>query len=104
MRTILGVFSLAVPLGLAAIMLIEPFFWPRGSGVFDVMRIVLGVFGIILMFGYISHASRSRKVPSEKRGLWISVLLFGNILALPFFWFWYIQKPAEAAGNHAADD
>lgn len=46
----------------------------------------------IVPIGFIVYLYKGSAVPSEKRGLWLALLLFGNVLALPFFWFWYIWR------------
>jgi hypothetical protein len=38
-----------------------------------------------------AYALASSAVPKPKRGLWAAVLFFGNMFAVPFFWFWYIR-------------
>lgn len=32
------------------------------------------------------------KVPKEKRSFWSGLIVFGNVGAAPFFWYWYIWK------------
>jgi hypothetical protein len=50
---------------------------------------VLGVFAMLLFFG--------DAVPKGKRLLWFFVLLLGNILVFPVFWFIYYRNwPADA--------
>jgi hypothetical protein len=44
---------------------------------------------------FIVYAFRSPTVPPAKRGLWVAVIVFGNIVALPFFWFWYVWQPSR---------
>jgi len=46
---------------------------------------------------YIVYVFRSRTVPREKRRLWVAVIVFGGLFALPFFWFWYVWQPARAS-------
>jgi hypothetical protein len=48
---------------------------------------------------YVVFALRSPTVPREKRGLWIAVIVLGNIVALPFFWFWYVRQPNNATST-----
>ena len=48
---------------------------------------------------FIVYALRSPTVPSGKRGLWVAVIIFGNIVALPFFWFWYIWEPSRVSNT-----
>ena len=48
---------------------------------------------------FIVYALRSPTVPSGKRGLWVAVIIFGNIVALPFLWFWYIWEPSRVSNT-----
>jgi hypothetical protein len=45
--------------------------------------------------GLIIYMYRVPYVPTEKRGLWVAVLLLAAFLAFPFFWFHYIWKPSR---------
>jgi hypothetical protein len=93
MGALIGILSIIIPVGLIIVVIAEPMAWPAGQDVFDVLRLVFGVAGILMMVGFIRHAVRSDAVPHEKRGLWVVVLLLGNILVLPFYWLWYIKQP-----------
>ena len=95
MRALAGFLSILPPVGLVVAALTEPLIWPRGGEIFDVLMLGLGLLGIATMIGYIWYAHRSAAVPADKRALWTSVLLFGNVFALPFFWFWYIRRSAQ---------
>ena len=95
MRAIAGLLSILPLVGLVAAALSEPLIWPRGGDFFDVLMLGLGLLGIATMIGHIWYANRSAAVPVDKRALWTTVLLFGNVFALPFFWFWYIRRPAQ---------
>jgi hypothetical protein len=46
---------------------------------------------------YVVYVFRSPTVPREKRGLWVAVIVFGGLFALPFFWFWYVWQPARVS-------
>lgn len=101
MRTLVGILSILIPLGLITVVIVEPIAWPHGGSLFDVLRLVLGVAGILMTIGFVRHAFRSDVVPRDKRGLWVAVLFLGNIFALPFYWFWYIRQPeAPSRGHH----
>ncbi len=97
MRTLVGILSILIPVGLIAVVIVQPLVWPTGPEVFDVLRLVLGVSGILMMIGFIRHTIRSDAVPRDKRGLWVVALLLGNILVLPFYWLWYIKQPQGPA-------
>jgi hypothetical protein len=96
MSRVIGMISALIPVGLFAVVLIEPLLWPRSTSIFISLRVILGISGLLMMAWFIHHVIRTNTVPAEKRGLWVMILLVGNIFALPFFWFWYIRK-AETA-------
>ena len=95
MRLISGVTSVLVPIGLLASSIIEPLVWPQGASFFDNALLILGALGLLTIFGFIWYTLRSNAVPSEKRTLWVVVLLFVNIFALPFFWFGYVREKRQ---------
>ncbi len=41
---------------------------------------------------FVIYALRTSAVPVGKRGLWVAVIILGNIFALPPFWFWYVWR------------
>ena len=55
--------------------------------------------GWLVTIAFITYALASSAVPKDKRGLWAAVLFLGNVLTLPFFWFWYIWRPSASAAN-----
>ena len=59
-------------------------FWILGTAV------VVG--GWVVTIGFIMFALNSVVVPKGKRWLWAALLLFGNFIVLPFFWYWYIWR------------
>jgi hypothetical protein len=96
MSRVIGMISALISIGLFAVVLIEPLLWPRSTSTFISLRLILGISGLLMMAWFIHHVIRTNAVPPEKRGLWVIILLVGNVFALPFFWFWYIRK-AETA-------
>lgn len=61
-------------------------------------------FGWILVISYIVYMYKTPYVPKTKRGLWLAVLLFANVFALPFFWFHYVWQPIQNPELVAVDD
>lgn len=96
MSRVIGMVSALIPLGLFTVVLIEPLLWPWSTSTFISLRFVLGISGLLMMAWFIHHVIRTNTVPPEKRGIWVMILLVGNIFALPFFWFFYMRK-AETA-------
>ena len=95
-----GVLSFAAPIGLFSTALTQSMSGPGDQSTFGTLRLVFGVSGIFLMVAYAIYAAMSSAVPSSKRGLWIAVIFFGNILVLPIFWFWYVRHGTAAVGKN----
>ena len=55
--------------------------------------------GWLVTFAFMAYALASSAVPKGKRGLWAAVLFFGNMFALPFFWFWYIWRASDRSAE-----
>ena len=93
MRTSIGILSVLIPIGLIASAIVEPMIWPRASSFFDTLLAALGAGALLMMVAFIWHAVRSGVVPDDKRRLWVVVLLFVNVFALPLYWFYYVRTP-----------
>ena len=48
-----------------------------------------------LMVIYIVHLFKTDRVPQDKKALWAVVLLLGNVLAMPVYWYFYIWKEPD---------
>ena len=61
---------------------------------------------ILLMFAltavYVIHVFRSDQLPSDRRIMWVIVLLFGNIVAFPIYW-WIYMRPGARGGEAPAE-
>ena len=94
--TIFGLLALLPTITLIAAASIEPIVVDPGNRelieVFDNIRLASGILIVATMLIFIGIARNSSTVPNEKRALWISLLLFANMFALPVFWFFYILK------------
>jgi len=55
---------------------------------------------MILMFAltavYVVHAFRNDELASDKRTLWVIILFFGNMLAFPVYWWFYVRPKRPA--------
>ena len=60
------------------------------------LNVVMGSVTLVLVGCCAVMAYRSAKVPAGKKGLWLAALLFGNVLALPVFWYVLIWRRGEA--------
>ena len=65
----------------------------------DLARITAFLIFTLTVLGYFFYIFKAEDSRLDgKKGLWVGMLLFANIFALPFFWYFYIyQKPAEIA-------
>ena len=52
---------------------------------------MLGIW--VLIAAYIVYLFKTDHVPVEKRALWAVVLFLGNMVAMPFFWYFYVWRP-----------
>jgi hypothetical protein len=57
----------------------------------------LTFFGLFTLFViYFVHLSRTDRVPQNKKALWAGALFFGNVFAMPVYWYLYIWKEPSA--------
>jgi hypothetical protein len=72
---------------------------PEEARAYSMLMFRLGgtvvVGGWLLVASYIIYVFKSRHVPSGKKVLWAAVLFFGNMLAMPVFWFLYVWRPLQ---------
>jgi hypothetical protein len=45
-----------------------------------------------LLTFYIVHVFKNAAIAGDKRALWAVVLFFGNIIAMPVYWFLYVWR------------
>ena len=57
------------------------------------------VWVIALMILYIVDVFRTERLPQDQRVLWLIVIFFGSILAMPVYWYLYVwrEPPPVAA-------
>jgi hypothetical protein len=77
------------------------------QGLFTFWDLYPGIFGKITMFAIMSGFAfamflslkvfRNNFVPEEKKKKWVLLLVAGNIIILPLFWFLYIREKPENA-------
>lgn len=69
-------------------------------------EVLWAVAGTLVAFAWFStivfavYAAKTRNVPDSKRWLWFALILIGNAIVLPFFWYWYVWKPQPHASAH----
>jgi hypothetical protein len=69
-----------------------PLFWIQGG----IMSLLIG-----LLIFCVTQLFYNRRVPQDKRSLWAVVLVLGNMLAIPIF-FWLYVWPAESAESNGS--
>ena len=47
---------------------------------------------IVLLFIYIKDVFKSRRIAQDKKALWAVALFFGNMIAMPIYWYLHIWK------------
>ena len=67
------------------------------SDVFSIFAVLTVAITGLACTLFVVYALRSPTVPVPKRGLWVAVIIFGNVVALPFFWFWYVWEPSRVS-------
>ncbi|HEY9283512.1 MAG TPA: hypothetical protein VIP46_08665 [Pyrinomonadaceae bacterium] len=55
---------------------------------------ILSVLG--LMIFYMIDAFRNERVAQDKKVLWAVMLFFGNLIAMPVYWYLYIWREPDA--------
>lgn len=60
------------------------------------------IFGLLAF--YICFIFKTNHVPAEKRALWTTVLIFGNTVTIPFFWYLYFWKTPAIPHQATEDD
>ncbi len=56
------------------------------------------IFGLTI--GYTIFAAVSSRVPSEKRTMWVILLILGGIVAIPIFYFIYVWRDPASSGDN----
>lgn len=95
----LALMSIAPPILLITTSLVEPILYNIGldryliSEIIQFIRLASGlmIIGMMLYFIYYVLTSDDNRI-SSKRGLWVAILLIGNIFAVPFFWYFVINS------------
>ncbi|NBB81475.1 MAG: hypothetical protein GVY36_18880 [Verrucomicrobia bacterium] len=84
--------------------------WGEPSDTFEKRFDTLAHYGVIinglcllLTASYIIYLFATPYVPREKRLLWIVVLLVVNLIAMPFFWYWYVWSPMNTKTSSEQD-
>lgn len=82
---------------------VQPQLTTPDSGFLAAFKVLIGLhfltvlWGIGLLVIYIVHLFKTDRVPNDKKALWAVVLFFGNMLAMPVYWYFYIWPDSEDA-------
>ena len=92
---------LVIPLGIVAVAPLLLFLAvPFSSGEsFRTLATLTVAATLFACAAFIFYVVKTSAVPSDKRSLWLALILFGSLFVLPFFWFqyvWHRQSPASA--------
>jgi ABC-type uncharacterized transport system permease subunit len=76
----------------------------------DLFKVIvpLHILTIFLMFAltavYVVHAFRNDELASDRRILWVIVLILGGMLASPVYWWYYLRpsRPADPERQNTA--
>ena len=48
-----------------------------------------------MMIYYVIDAMKRQKLPPDRRTLWVVLLILGNMIAMPFYWYFFILKERD---------
>lgn len=51
---------------------------------------ILWIFALTAI--YIRHVFKNQRVANDRKPLWANVLLFGNVISMPIYWYLYIWR------------
>ncbi len=67
--------------------------FPGGWFTFAAILIITTlVWIIVLLVGYIGHVYRNGQIESTMKLVWAVLIFFGNIFAMPIYWYIYIWR------------
>ena len=95
----LGFISVAPSVVLILMLFFEPMLYQVGwkyalvSEVGASIRLVCGILVVVVMFCFSIYAYRSSDAKLQgKRALWITILVVGNVFAVPVFWYLFLGE------------
>ena len=68
----------------------------------EVWQQISGIASLALLLFYFLYAIFSPRIPKEKRYLWAALILFGNYIIIPFFWYNYFWKVHSGENSNGA--
>lgn len=96
---IVGLLSILAPVALVLVGLFEELFYSLAPNVetaryyIDGALVVLAGLTLVLMLTFVAYVARAHDPRfSGKRGLWIAILVFGNVFAIPLFWLVFLRR------------
>lgn len=69
-------------------------FFEEFNTIFRLQMFSMALILALLAF-YVVHLFRTDRVPADKKALWAVVLFLGNLVAMPFYWYFYIWPRAD---------
>jgi uncharacterized membrane protein (DUF373 family) len=75
-----------------------PFHPPDSFLAFFPLHLLVTLEIFALLAYYLRDLHRSKRVPTERKPVWAMILLSGNVLAMPVYWYLYFWRDAEPPG------
>jgi hypothetical protein len=51
---------------------------------------------LALVIIYMIHVLKNDRIAKEAKALWVAVIFLGNMIAMPFYWYFHIWRKPEA--------
>jgi hypothetical protein len=58
-----------------------------------VLHLLTMILTFVLLAVYVIHVFRTDLVVGDRKLLWVIILIFGNLLAFPIYWYFYWWRP-----------
>lgn len=55
------------------------------------------LWGLFLTILYVMDATRNQRLTREQRAIWTAILLVGNIIAIPVYWFVHVLRSPQSS-------
>ena len=60
-----------------------------------ILHLLTMLLTFVLLAIYIVHAFRTDLLPNDKKAIWVVVLFFGSVVAMPIYWYFYMWRPLK---------
>src|SRR5687768_16773744 len=66
--------------------------WPLAGIV--ITGVVVAISGVTAFIFYLMHIMKNKSLSSDERTVWIIVVVFASLIAIPVYWYMKIYKPS----------